>query len=161
MENHKIKIINTSDVGPAITENVLSVFEYETEEERQSNAIWYSDWFSGVIKGEKFTVIAAQNDKIIGVCRFWSSPFCNSEWFIEGLETNKCYRNLGLATSMINYGLNELKSRGESRIQSNIDYRNLPSIRLHEKLGFQLISTGSNNIYGDYRENTNRYLLRI
>ncbi|MCK8061147.1 MULTISPECIES: GNAT family N-acetyltransferase [unclassified Fusibacter] len=161
MKNHKIEIIYTGDAGPAIIDNILNVFEYEYDEEKQSNAKWFSDWFNGIVKGEKFTVIALQDEKIIGICRFWSSPFCDNEWLIEGLETKKCYRNIGLAISMINYGINELKNREVSKIQSNIDYRNLPSIRLHEKLGFQLISNGSNNSFGDFRENSNRYQLMI
>lgn len=160
MDNHKICIIDTSCINPAFINNVLNLFEYEDENEKQSNAKWFSDWFNGVVKGDKFTVVASQNEKIIGMCRFWCSPFCDDEWFIEGLETKKEYRNFGLATSILIHGFDELKSREVTKIQSNIDYRNLPSIKLHEKLGFQLISKGSNNSFGDYRENMYRYQLK-
>ena len=100
-----------------------------------------------------------EKDYIIGVTRFWKTPYCNNKWLIEGLEVIPPKRKLGVGKSIVKHGISLLHELTDENIFVNISNKNIPSIKLHESLGFKKISNGSINSLGDYRENIDQYLI--
>ena len=49
------------------------------------------------------------------------------------------YKNKGIAYTVLSKIYYELKEKGVSKIIADIDCQNIPSVKLHEKLGFQLV----------------------
>ncbi|MCM1991619.1 GNAT family N-acetyltransferase [Oceanirhabdus seepicola] len=113
------------------------------------------------IPGEKITIIAKEKNEIIGVTRFWKTPFCNNKWLIEGLEVIPSKRRSGVGKSIVEHGISLLHDATDENIFVHISSRNVPSINLHESIGFKKISNGSINSFGDYKEHIDEYLLDL
>lgn len=139
---------------------LTEVLTYSKPEALQDCIKFWEDWFSDKIPGEKLTIIAEDNKSILGLTRFWRSPFCNNKWLIEGLEIIPTRRKGGIGKAIVNYGIILLRKYDIDKVFVHIANNNLPSIRLHESLGFQKISNGSINSYGDYREHIDEYLIK-
>ena len=106
------------------------------------------------MQGDKLTIVAEDDHKkFIGVVRFWCSPCCNNKWLIEGLEIIQPMRGKGVGKTMVMYGLKRLNDLGIEKVSENIKNNNLPSIKLHENLGFVRISIGCFNSFGEFRKN--------
>ena len=71
----------------------------------------------------------------------------------EGYEIGYCfhsaYHGNGYALESVSHALNELKALGVPRVTAGTALDNRPSVRLLQKLGFQLIGTESVSFYND------------
>lgn len=165
--NIDIRIIDCSinhDNNRAIGD-LAEVLSYEEPEMLETYKGFWNDWLSNKIIGEKITIVAEQTDnsnqRLVGVVRFWKTPYCNDKWLIEGLEVISIMRRKGIGGSMVSFGLNKVKELGIKNISANISTINTASIRLFKSLGFTKISSGSINSYGDYREQVDEYSLTL
>ncbi|MEX0974056.1 MAG: GNAT family N-acetyltransferase [Bacillota bacterium] len=78
---------------------------------------FWADWSSGRIAGGKVTVVAWEGGPppygsyrpAAGVARLWESPHCGGKWFVEGLEVIASQRRRGVATSMLQLGIDRLR----------------------------------------------------
>ncbi|WP_350344784.1 GNAT family N-acetyltransferase [Proteinivorax tanatarense] len=157
-----IKAINSCEpINDMVIEKMAMVYCYEEPGQIESVKEYWSNWLTGENEGDKLTVVAEdiKEQCLAGVVRFWKTPHCGNKWLIEGLEVIKPKRKSGLGKSMVEYGLNFLKSKGVDKISANISSKNVASIKLHESLGFKKISSGAINSYGDFRPYMDEYQL--
>jgi len=102
------------------------------------------------------------SDRVIGIVRFWCSPYVGNKWFVEGLKVSSEMRRQGVAMSMLMYGIGILREMGVKELYAHIAGNNVPSIQLHQKLGFSLVSRGYVNSYGERRGAENsEYVLKL
>ena len=112
---------------------------------------FWADWSSGRIAGGKVTVVAWEGGPppygsyrpAAGVARLWESPHCGGKWFVEGLEVIASQRRRGVATSMLQLGIDRLREMGVKSLYAHVRDTNVPSIRTLAKLGFAQVSNGS------------------
>lgn len=78
---------------------------------------------------------------------------------LEGLETAPDQRKQGFAEALIQEVLRYLSEEGPVKLYSHVNKRNIPSLKIHEKCGFQRISDHAVYINGnvDYRCSTLLY----
>ena len=100
-------------------------------------------------------------ENIIGLVRFWKTPFCNNKWLIEGLEVIPPERKKGVGRSIITEGIRILRNSVREEIYVHISDKNIPSIKLHEGIGFKKIKSGAINSYGDFRGHVSEYVLDL
>lgn len=164
--NYHIRQIEQNQMESDIAFKLAKVlFDQEPDGVEESEE-WWINWLEDKIPGDKLTIVAEipipHNERVpVAVVRFWRTPYVENKWLIEGLEVIASYRQRGLAREMVKYGLGLLAERGVTTVSANIDQQNIPSIKLHESLGFRKVSTGSVNSLGDYREHIDEYRLSL
>lgn len=88
-------------------------------------------------------VIIAQesipNGDCIGHVIFYQNTNDSTQWLISDLKTTGAFRNKGIASMMINTGLDKIKNFGGEKVYVFIENENLPSINLHRKLRFEKV----------------------
>lgn len=141
--------------------NITSLLCAEIPENINNCINWIKDWFQNVIPGDKHTFIALDNDNLVGIVRLWSTPYLGNKWYIEGLEVLSSQRRKGIASKLITTAINCSKVNRITNLWSNISISNDASIKLHESLGFKLVSKGACNTYGSYRPNNNCYYIDL
>lgn len=161
----RINLDTSKEIGELV-ESLAGLLSYEETERFDELKVFWCRWLLDKIEGEKITVIAEEtykegNQEIVGVVRFWKTPYYNNKWLIEGLEVILHKRRQGIAEQMIQYGLKELRQKGVKEIAVNIRNNNIPSIKVHEKLGFIKVSSGAINSYGDYKKHIDEYNLHL
>lgn len=160
-----IRIISLPDNSKEVDviQALATVLCYEEPEMMESSVEFWNSWLHNKIEGEKITIIAeeAENNEIVGVVRFWKTPYCNNKWLVEGLEVISTNRRKGIGRNMVKYGLEKLREKGIKEVSANIRKDNIASIKLHEGLGFNKISSGSINSFGDFRDHVDEYRLYI
>ncbi|WBW99312.1 GNAT family N-acetyltransferase [Oceanirhabdus sp. W0125-5] len=159
MGNIIVEKINKDDVNEQLIQQLAKVLTFEEPENFTSCIKWWNEWFTDKIPGEKITIIAKEKNQVIGLTRFWKTPFCYNKWLIEGLEVIPPKRRSGVGKAIIKYGISLLNDVTDEKVYVHISNKNIPSIKLHESIGFKKISNGSINSFGDYREHIDEYLL--
>lgn len=157
MKNIIIKCLNHEDTHNSLIQHIVAIFNLESDEEKESHVDFFKRWFNDDLPGDKLTVLALSDDKVIGITRFWSTPYCDNIWLNEGLEVSLPERRSGIGSLIVLHGLKELKNRGLTHVFANIDNSNIPSVGLHEKIGFSKLSSGSLNSFGEFRQHIDRY----
>lgn len=129
----------------------LSILLAEEEPERLEdfNRFW-KDWFNGVIPGEKHTLIAEKEGKIVGVARLWKTPHLSLGYLVEGLQVARDYRKQGVGKKLLKDAENYLREKGEQYIYSGTYEDNTASIKTHLSAGFVLDSREPLNSFGHY-----------
>lgn len=149
------------DVNKQVIKQLARVLTYSEPENFEDCVNWWEGWFSDKIPGNKFTFIAKVQGNIIGLVRFWKTPFCNNKWLIEGLEVIPPERKKGVGRSIITEGIRILRNSVREEIYVHISDKNIPSIKLHEGIGFKKIKSGAINSYGDFRGHVSEYVLDL
>ena len=80
---------------------------------------------------------------------------------LHGLETAPDARKMGYAFSLITEIAAYLRQYQYENVYSHISKQNLPSLRLHEKCGFQIISDSATYIDGTVTQNSYTMLLKL
>ncbi|WMM23924.1 GNAT family N-acetyltransferase [Tissierella sp. MB52-C2] len=149
-----------------IIDKLAGVLCFEEPEMIKKSKEFWNDWFSNKIEGDKITIVTEKTNKdnkqsLIGVVRFWKTPYCNNKWLIEGLEVIATERRKGIGRTMVKYGLDILRKSGIEKISVHIRNTNIPSIRLHKSLGFVKVSLGAIDSFGEFNENIDEYILLL
>lgn len=153
--------VTKENVDEEVIKQLSQVLTYSEAENFKECEKWWGQWVSDKIPGDKITIVAKEENNIIGVVRFWRTPFCNNKWLIEGLEVIPPKRRNGIGKAIVTKGIRILKGITNEKIFVHIDSENNESKRLHEGLGFQKISSGSINSYGVYRSHIDEYILEV
>jgi hypothetical protein len=74
-----IKKVEKEDVNKQLMEQLSYVLTYSESENFEECLKWWEDWFLDKIPGDKLTIIAEEKNNIIGVARFWKTPFCKNK----------------------------------------------------------------------------------
>ncbi|MPM33945.1 hypothetical protein SDC9_80526 [bioreactor metagenome] len=153
--------VTKENVDEEVIKQLSQVLTYSEPENFKECEKWWRQWFSDKILGDKITIVAKEENNIIGVTRFWRTPFCNNKWLIEGLEVILPQRRKGVGKAIVTEGIRILKGITNEKIFVHIDSENNQSKRLHEVLGLKKNSSGSLNSYGDYRNYIDEYVLEV
>ena len=78
----------------------------------------------------------------------------NDGYLIEALETAPDERRKGYASQLITEALSFLRSKNIGKVYSHVCKRNLASLRLHIKCGFQRIAESATYIDGTVTQNS-------
>lgn len=158
-----IKKDNVNILGYKSIKQLSKLLAYSEPERIDDFYEFWKNWFEDKIPGEKFTVIMSEtkNSEVIGVVRFWKSPYCNNKWLIEGLEVIENKRRLGIGSKLVKEGIKNLILMKVPEVYVHIKNNNYKSINLHLKLDFKEISKGSRNSFGNYNDNINEYVLNL
>ncbi|QVK16791.1 GNAT family N-acetyltransferase [Mycoplasmatota bacterium] len=101
------------------------------------------DWMKknnfGEIHGTMWFEIVAYNDMkdIVGYCFFMQNPKDRMQWYLGDLIIDEMYRKQSIATNIIKIGINMALENKGKHVYAYIEKENIPSISLHEKLGFR------------------------
>lgn len=151
-----------TDPGKAGMEQLALLLSSEDADRYRELLEFWISWFNEGIPGEKVTVVATtRHGQIVGVVRLWCSPYCDHRWLVEGIEVDPNYRRRGIEKQLLLTGTDHLKGRGITSVYSHIHSVNLPSIRLHEMVGFCQVSEGYLNSWGEWRDNGLEYRLEL
>lgn len=159
MKKIQVYNIDKTKADKDLCNALARVLTYDEPEYFDDSSKWWEDWFLDKIPGDKLTIAAEEDGEIIGITRFWKTPYCNDIWLIEGLEVISTKRKRGIGKAIVQHGISLIQERSDDDIFVNIANRNIPSIKLHESLGFEKTITGANNSLGDYRAHIDRYKL--
>lgn len=125
--------------------------------------MFWKDWFQDKQNGNRFTIIAKEStgDKVIGVARFWQSPYCDNKWLIEGLQVFSSRRGKGVGRALVEHGIKKLKEKNVEHMYVHILRGNTASESLHKRAGFVKVAKGTKNSLGFFRQNLDEYCLRL
>ncbi len=97
------------------------------------------------------------DEKLIGVVRFWKTPYLHDYWLFEGLEVLKSYRRMGVATKLLEDGIEEFTQITDENLYVHIMNYNTASQKLHKKLNFVKSAWDGRDSFGTKRKNLERY----
>lgn len=136
---------------------IAELLSDEYPDEFKSLKKFFKDWFTDIIPGEKMTFVARIDEKLIGIVRFWKSPYLHDYWLIEGLEVLKPYRRMGVATKLLEAGSEEFTQITHENLYVHIMNYNTASQKIHQKLNFVKCSCDGRDSFGTKRKNLERY----
>jgi ribosomal-protein-alanine N-acetyltransferase len=91
-----------------------------------------------------FYVIKSQ-DQVVGYCIYYIKPVLSLEGFkkksvIYSISIDKNFRRKGYGEKLLKESIKEMKLNGVFSILLYVNTKNLPAIRLYEKMGFRAIA---------------------
>lgn len=86
----------------------------------------------------KFYLIKDELNEVIGFLNVFGHKDNSVSVAPEIIEK---YKNKGIAYKVLAKVYNELREKGVNKLIADINSQNVPSIKLHEKLGFRLVRT--------------------
>jgi len=116
----------------------------------------YTNYILGLTQEENFHsyyVLKNEVDRIVSVCRIVKYE---DNYYLEGLETHKDFYKQGYATQLLESTLQLIVRDGINELYSKVRKHNTSSIRFHDKIGFDMISSYENN--NVYKLDINMYL---
>lgn len=167
MDRITVFLVGKSDINERLVHTLSGVLCYDEPAQLDNVRHFWQNWLSERIEGEKFTIAAAEYDRItgdlefVGVVRLWKTPYLGNKWLVEGLKVIAPKRKRGIGKALVKEAVELLAAAGVDTISANISRNNLASIALHCSLGFEKSSSGALNSYGEYRQHLDEYKLRI
>lgn len=167
MAEFRILVISTEQADADLMRALAHVLCYEEPAQVGRSVQFWTDWFSAQIPGEKFTFAAEEcgisvaERKFVGVARLWKTPYCDNKWLLEGLEVIPPRRRRGIGTALLKKAIGVLADLQVPSLSAQIHRNNGASIALHRSLGFEKLSSGSRNSFGEYREQSDEYVLKV
>lgn len=93
-------------------------------------------------------VVVLEGNTVVG---YVGSQTCGSETDMMNIAVHPDYRRRGIAQSLIDYLIRELKNRGSESLALEVRASNTPAIGLYEKMGFDQVGLRK-NYYRNPRE---------
>lgn len=90
--------------------------------------------FMSIVQNSDYIICAVKDEKVLGYIGMVKDFIFKGDFYIYQLAIKKDEMQKGIATSLMNYVKSH--SKGYVAITSNVRKDNIPSFRLHEKLGF-------------------------
>jgi ribosomal protein S18 acetylase RimI-like enzyme len=107
-------------------------------------------WYQLLLERERSCIMALKNNQLVAHGWFTSQldpvvertyvPLAADEIFVYDLYTRPAFRRQGIQSGLLQHILELAGKRGCKRALSLVEVDNDPSVNLHEKLGFQVIS---------------------
>lgn len=111
-------------------------------------------------KNEAFLLLDIHNDELVCMVNFLEYNNVLKDWCLFSVFTKKEYRNNGYAEVIIKKGIEIVKKYKGNRIIAGIEYDNIKSQKLHEKLGFKYEGLDWDEIDDGFPENHKAYIWR-
>ena len=116
-------------------ENIVDCPKYMTEGQNKP-------WFETIPDNSDspfICIFAVIEEIVIGRARFFQTNDINGEkWYYGMLEVIDEYWRRGIAQSMVETGLENLRRKGAKKVCCDVRRSNIASVKLHEKLSFQI-----------------------
>lgn len=93
--------------------------------------------FAKDMPNDSFLILNVKNGKILAMVNFLQYNNVENLWCLFSVFTLKSQRRKGYAEDILNFGINEIKKKKAKYLLSGIEAENIPSIKLHEKVGFK------------------------
>ena len=85
---------------------------------------------------KSFLVLQIINNNLVSMINGCEYDNINNEWCLFSLFTKKEYRKLGYGERILKLAIEGIENYEYSKIIVGIEEENIPSIKLHEKVGF-------------------------
>lgn len=117
----------------------IAKFRWNTSDEKLNQTVkWMKqNHFGENLETEWFYVIAYSSNEIVGFIYFMRDKQNIFRWYLGDLSVSELYQRQGVASNLIKDGIEKIKNEKGTIIHTYIENDNVPSIKLHEKLGFQ------------------------
>ena len=86
---------------------------------------------------KSFLILLFENNDVISMINGYEYDNKNNDWCLLALYTKKDSRKYGYGEKMLKLAIDEVKKHNYSKIIVGIEKENIPSIKLHEKVGFK------------------------
>ncbi|MDI9395812.1 MAG: N-acetyltransferase [Euryarchaeota archaeon] len=125
-------------VDETMLPEILKIQAEAFDGESSENLVKYSRKLSKI-----FYVIKSQ-DKIAGYCAYYLKPELSfrclkKKSVIYSIATDNKFRGKGYGRKLIEESIKEMKLNGIYSILLYVNVKNIPAIKLYEKMGFQII----------------------
>lgn len=114
--------------------------------------------FSNQFTNNAFLILQIKNNKLISMINFFEYNNCLNEWCLFSLFTNRNFRNRGYGEKTMLFALSKLKKYKCTKLISGIESENIPSIKLHEKVGFKYANCNWDELAPGFPENHLGYI---
>ena len=81
--------------------------------------------------------VAQRSDELVGLCRVARDEQRANQWLLFGLAVHPAHRRRGIATRLVHACIECARKGGATVVRCETHASNLPSVRLHERLGFE------------------------
>ena len=109
--------------------------------------------FASPYGNEAFLILELENDELISMINFYEYNNCKNEWCLFSLFTNQKSRRHGHGKNIMSYALKELEKYKCNKLISGIKSDNIPSIKLHELVGFKYANCNWDELAEGFPEN--------
>lgn len=102
----------------------------------------YEAWIDrGFADAERTVMVASLNGEPVGY-QVVGPPNAAGDRWLELLAVDSNHHGAGIGGELLAATMRELRSAGAGRTGTDLSTRNIPSMRLHERLGFLIAGTG-------------------
>jgi len=160
MINNEINVLiseNYNEIPDDILKQTV-ILRWGFNEEKLDN--WVNNMRRDSFGFTSFYVFALTNNNVIGFAYFCQNETNESQWYYGDLIIHTEHRRSGVATKIIEHGIQYLKKKNASKLFTYVDKNNNSSIALHEKLSFS-ISESQEPINGFNKIDRTIYEFRI
>lgn len=98
------------------------------------------------IMASAIIVKAVLNNEIIGIASFYTNDFISFEGHLTLLTVDEKYRNMGIASALIDKMFEILKEKGMISVDLTTELENENARKLYEKMGFEIIRIFDNRV---------------
>lgn len=85
-----------------------------------------------------FSFVAIKNNKVVGFLLAYETLLFKNKIVIRHLAVHPDFQKQGIGKKLYNTVIRKAKTRGVEEIETGINPDNLPSIKLHQKVGFEV-----------------------
>jgi len=160
MSENEINILINEDYND-ISNDLLKqavILRWGYNEDKLDN--WINNMRRDPFGLNSFYIFALIDNNVIGFAYFCQDENNENQWYYGDLITHSEYRRLGVATKIIEHGIQALKKKKALKLFTYIDNDNKSSILLHEKLFF-ILSENQEAVNGFDKNNRIVYECRL
>lgn len=93
----------------------------------------------------KIFYVIKSHENVVGYCIYYIKPLLSSKGFkkksvIYSISVDKDFRRKGYGEKLLKESIKEMRLNGISSILLYVNIKNLPAIKLYEKVGFRIIT---------------------
>jgi len=93
----------------------------------------------------KIFYVIKNQDKVVGYCIYYIKPVLSLKCFkkksvIYSISIDKSFRRMGYGEKLLKESIKEMRLNGISSILLYVNTKNLPAVRLYEKIGFRVVT---------------------
>lgn len=140
MKNYKI--ITREDYKKNKNDYIKLIDElFKNDDSKISNTQEFTEHlefiFSDNHQNDSMLILNIEDGKVISMINFLQYNNLDNLWCLFSLFTLKSKRKMGYGEQMLKYGVEQVKNKQAKLLISGIEYDNIGSIKLHEKVGFK------------------------
>lgn len=117
--------------------------------------------FNADYNQKAFLILQIENDELVSMINGYEYDNIRNEWCLFSLFTKKEKRKLGYGEKILKRAIEKIKKYNCSKIIVGIEKKNIPSIKLHEKAGFEYSNCNCDDLADGFPENHLGYCYKI